>query len=147
MDVGEIVENQRVVFVEFGNGGLQRQRQGLAGDLQPLHQIGGAGEQHAEAVLDHGMAKACAKMRHARPRWSETQDMAAFLEPAIIGGQRHDMRAADHRHGVEVEAVEGFPVQQSRIGQMPLDAPARPVGQRRWRNCSLSLPQAAYRVS
>ena len=49
-DVGEVVEDQQVVAVEFGDGGLERQLP--PGDLQPLHEIAGSGEQHAPAVLD-----------------------------------------------------------------------------------------------
>ena len=63
VDVGEVVEDQQVVFVELGDGGLQRE--GLSGELQPLDEIGGAGEQHAKAVLDQGMAEACREMRFA----------------------------------------------------------------------------------
>ena len=42
-DIGEVVEDQQVVFVEFGNGGFKGQF--TAGNLQSLDEIGGAGEQ------------------------------------------------------------------------------------------------------
>ena len=46
-----------MVFVELGNGGFESEL--AAGDLQPLYEIGGAGEQHASAVFDEGEAKSC----------------------------------------------------------------------------------------
>src|SRR5208283_5692401 len=57
VDVGEIVKHQQIVFVEFRDGGLELQA--LAGRLQPLHHIGGAGEQYAMAVLDEGASDRC----------------------------------------------------------------------------------------
>ena len=44
-DVGEVVEDQQVVAVELGNGALQSEL--ASRDLQPLHEIGGACEEHA----------------------------------------------------------------------------------------------------
>jgi hypothetical protein len=35
--------------------------------------------------------------------------IGALFEPAVAGGERHQLRLADHRHGVEVEAVEILP--------------------------------------
>jgi hypothetical protein len=34
----------------------------------------------------------------------------------------HDLRFADHRHCIEVEAVERFSHRQPRLGQVALDA-------------------------
>ena len=50
MDIGEIIEDQQVVSVEFGNRGLQLQS--LSCSLQPLDEVSGSGEQHTVAVLD-----------------------------------------------------------------------------------------------
>ena len=44
-----------------------------AGDLQPLDEIGGAGEQHAPAVFDKSEAERCCKMALAPARWPEQQ--------------------------------------------------------------------------
>jgi len=43
-----------MVFVELGNGGFKLQ--GLAGYLQPLHEIRGSAEQNAESILDERTA-------------------------------------------------------------------------------------------
>ena len=53
-DVGEIVEDQQMKFIELLDGGLQCEF--TAGELQFLHQIGGAGKQDAPAVLNQGQA-------------------------------------------------------------------------------------------
>src|SRR5215831_9905607 len=64
-DVGEVIQDQQVVFVELGNGGFEGEL--AAGNLQPLDEIGGAGEQHAPTVFDKGEAKCCCEMALARP--------------------------------------------------------------------------------
>ena len=51
-DVGEIVEDQKVVFVELGDGGFECEI--AARDLKLLNQVGGSGEQDAPAVFDQG---------------------------------------------------------------------------------------------
>src|SRR6185369_4819186 len=56
-DVSEVIEDQQVIFVEFGDGSLKSEFS--AGDLQPLHQIGGACEQHAPAAFDESKAERC----------------------------------------------------------------------------------------
>ena len=47
-------------FVELGNSGFEREL--AAGNLQPLDEIGGAGEQHAPAILDESEAESCRKV-------------------------------------------------------------------------------------
>jgi hypothetical protein len=47
-DVGDVIEDQQVEFVELGDGGFEREV--ATGNLQPLDQIDGAGEQYAPAV-------------------------------------------------------------------------------------------------
>ena len=49
-DVGEVIEDQEVESVELGDGGFESKL--ATGNLQPLDEIGGAGEQNAPAVLD-----------------------------------------------------------------------------------------------
>ena len=59
---------------------------------------------------------------------AEQQDIGALVEPAVAGGKRHDLRLADHRHGVEVEGVERLARRQTGLGEMPLDAAATAIG-------------------
>ena len=99
-----------------------------ASDLQPLDEIGGAREQHAPSVLDEGEPERCREMALAAAGRAEEQDIGALLKPAIARGQRHDLRLADHWHGLEVEGVERLAGRQSRLGEMALDAAATAVG-------------------
>ncbi len=70
-DVGEVVEDQQMEFVELGNGGFESEF--AAGNLQPLDEIGGAGEQHAPAVFDEGEAERCRQVALAAARRPEQQ--------------------------------------------------------------------------
>ena len=54
--------------------------------------------------------------------------IGALFEPAVAGGERHQLRLADHRHGVEVEAVEGLTDWQPGFGEVALDATAAALG-------------------
>src|SRR5271163_3767554 len=49
-DIGDVVEDKQIVAIEFGDRTFEREL--AAGDLELLHQIGGAGKQHAPSVLD-----------------------------------------------------------------------------------------------
>ena len=104
------------------------ERQFAARDLQPLDEIAGAHEQHAPAVLDESEPEGCRKMALAAAGRAEQQDIGALFEPAVAGGERHHLRLADHRHGLEVEGGERLAGGQSRLGKMPLDAAAAAVG-------------------
>jgi hypothetical protein len=68
-DVGEIIEDQEVEFVQLGNGGFEGEF--AAGDLQSLNQICGAGEQHSPAVFDKNEAQSCRKVALAPARRPE----------------------------------------------------------------------------
>src|SRR5271165_5996499 len=54
-DIGEIVEDQQMIFVELGDRRLEDEI--AACDLQFLHEVGGPDEQHAPAVLDQSEAE------------------------------------------------------------------------------------------
>jgi hypothetical protein len=54
--------------------------------------------------------------------------LAAFGQPAVAGGQRVDLRLADHGHGGEVEGVERLGHRQPRLDQVAFDAPAVAIG-------------------
>src|SRR5947207_9594399 len=68
-DVGEVIQDQQVEFVELGNGGFESEL--AASNLQPLDKIGGAGEQHAPAPFDEREAESCRKMTLAAARRPE----------------------------------------------------------------------------
>ena len=54
-DIGEIVENQQMIFVELGDCRFEHEI--AARDLELLHEIGCSGEQHAPALFDQGKSK------------------------------------------------------------------------------------------
>jgi len=62
----DVVEDQEVIAIEFGDRGLQRQL--APRDLQPLHQISGAREENAPTVLDESQADRRAEMGPAAAR-------------------------------------------------------------------------------
>jgi hypothetical protein len=51
----------------------------------------------------------------------------ALLEPAVADGQRHDLRLADHRYRIEVEAAKGLAHRQPGFSQVPLNAAATAI--------------------
>jgi hypothetical protein len=81
--VGEIVEHQQIVFVELGDRRLQLE--GLARRLQPLHDLGGAGEQHAVAVLDQSLADRGGTVARSRAGRPEQQQVGRLVEPSVAG--------------------------------------------------------------
>ena len=67
-------------------------------------------------------------MRLAAARWAEHQQIGALVEPAVAGTECHHLGLADHRHRLEVEAVESFAGRQTRHLEMALDTPTRAFG-------------------
>ena len=70
-DVSEIVEDQKVVFVELGDGGFECEI--AARDLKFLDEVGGSSEQDAPALFDQGQAKPRRQMRFPSARRPKTQ--------------------------------------------------------------------------
>ena len=126
MDIGEIIEDQQVVSVEFSDRRLELQS--LSCSLQPLDDISGAGEQHTIAVLDQCAADGGRAVTLACAWRSEQQQVCGLAEPGVAGGQGHDARLAEHRHGGKVEVVEGFSRRQPCFGEVPLDPSAATLG-------------------
>ena len=60
---------------------------------------------------------------------AEQEQVGALREPAVAGDERHDLGLGDHRHGVEVEGVEGLAGRQARLGEVALDAAAVALGE------------------
>ena len=63
-NVTEVIEDDEVILVELLDGTFQSER--LPGGLQTLHEIRGAGEQHAITIFDESMADRRPEMRIAR---------------------------------------------------------------------------------
>ena len=64
-DIGEIVEDQQVIFVELVDGRFEREI--APGDLQLLNEVGGAGEEHAPSLLDEREAEGCRQVATSPP--------------------------------------------------------------------------------
>ena len=79
-DVGDVVQDQQIVTVELGDGGLQRQFSPRY--LQTLHEVGGAREQHAPAVFNQRQAERCRQMALAAAGRPEQQDVGPFSSHA-----------------------------------------------------------------
>src|ERR1700741_409150 len=92
-----------------------------------LHEIGGTGKQHAPSILDQSEPERCRQMALAAARWTEEQDIGAFLQPGVAGRQRHHLRFRDHWHGLEVEGGERLAGGQPRLEEMPLEAAAAAI--------------------
>ena len=61
-------------------------------------------------------------MRLAAARSADKNQIGAFADPAVSGADRHHVRLGDHRHGIEVEAVEGLSRQQLGLDEMARQA-------------------------
>ena len=108
-DVGEIIEDEQMVAVELGNRGFEGEL--ATSDLEPLHEIGGAGEHHAPSILDQGKPKRCRQMALAAARWAEEEDVGPLRQPSVAGRQRHHLSFRDHWHGLEVERGGAVPAE------------------------------------
>src|SRR5262249_19888394 len=62
-DVGNVIEDQQVEFVELGDGGFESEV--ARAILSPLAQIDGAGKQSAPAFFDESEAECCRKVAFA----------------------------------------------------------------------------------
>jgi hypothetical protein len=67
-------------------------------------------------------------VRFPAARSADQDEIGAVVDPAVASADRHHMGLGDHRHCVEVEAVEGLARQQPRFGEVALDAPAVAFG-------------------
>ncbi len=95
-DVGDVIEDQQLILVELGDGGFEPQFP--ARHLQPLDEVCGADEQHTPAVLYESQTERRSKVTLARAGRAKEQDIGTLIKPAVAGGERHDLRLADHGH-------------------------------------------------
>ncbi len=126
-DVGKVVENEQVVFVELGHRRFECEF--APGDLQALHEVGSSGEQNPPAPFHQCEADCRGKMAFTTARRTEQDEVGALLEPAIAGAQGHDLGLGDHRHGIEGEAVQGLACGQMGLCQVAFDPAAIAFGE------------------
>ena len=55
--------------------------------------------------------------------------IGTLLEPAVTGGERHDLRFGDHRDRLEVEVRQCLARRQLSLREVTFDAASSPVGQ------------------
>ena len=127
LHVGEVVEDQKMVAVEPCE--LAFEGELAPCHLQALHQIGGAGEEHAIAVFDQGETDGGGKMAFAGAGRAEHEAVGALVEPAVAGGERHDLGLCEHRHGLEVEGGEALSGEQPGLPEMAFDTPSVAFGE------------------
>jgi hypothetical protein len=60
---------------------------------------------------------------------AEQEQVGALVEPTVAGGERVQMRLAEHGHSAEVEAVEGLAGRQMGLGEVTFDAPSQAFGE------------------
>ena len=80
-DIGDVVEDEEIVAVEFAKRAFERQFPPC--DLEPFDKIGGASEQDAPAILDKGKSQRRREMALAGARRAEHQDIGAVAEPGV----------------------------------------------------------------
>ena len=72
---------------------------------------------------------ACGQMALAAAEAGEREQVGALGQPAVAGGDGHDLRLGKHRHGLEVESVEGLSGRQAGLGEMAFDPSPASFGQ------------------
>jgi len=105
-DIGEVVENQQMIFVELGDRRFEHEV--ASRDLEFLHEVGGSGEQHAPAFLDQRQAERRRQMRFSAAGRPEAEKIGALFDAGVASGERLHLRFRDHRHCGEVKRVEGL---------------------------------------
>ena len=125
-DVGQVVEDEEVVRVELFDGGLEGEL--AAGDLELLDEVGGAGEEDAEAALDECQANAGGEVALAGARWADEYDVVPAGDPGVALGEGVDAGPREHGDGGEVEVGEGLSGRQARLGEVPANAPDAALG-------------------
>ena len=60
---------------------------------------------------------------------AEHQQVGTLIQPAIAGGDSHDLRLRYHRQRLELECLESFSGQEAGFGEMAFDTAAIAFGQ------------------
>src|SRR5262245_16538096 len=58
------------------------------------------------------------------------------VQPSVPSGECHDLSFADHRNGLEVEAVEGLSERQTGFGEVTFEPAATALGNLMFGQCS-----------
>src|SRR4249919_3046563 len=72
---------------------------------------------------------AAARWLFPPPGGPNRSKLAPWPNQPVAGGERGHLRLGDHRHGFEVEAVEGLSGRQPGLGEMTLDAASAAFGE------------------
>ena len=90
-------------LIELCDGAFQNEI--AARLLEFLNQIGGAGIEHAVAVLDQRQSNGGTEMAFAHAWRAKQQDIATLSDPAVTGCNGFDVCFGQHGHGREVEGL------------------------------------------
>ncbi len=104
--VGDVVEDDQVEAVEFGQRGWQLQA--LASRLQFLHEFSGMCEQNPVTGVDQGMANGAPQMALADTRRAEDQHGGTALDPGIATRERRHMGLRQQWHDAEIKGCQGL---------------------------------------
>ena len=113
LGVADVVEDDQVEAVKLGKRRFEEEI--AAGGLEPLHQIGGAGIEHAPAGLDEALADSAEQMilyrylRLAGARVADGDEVGAGLDPV----------AGNERLGMIAESEEGAMTGRPRRNHSP----------------------------
>ena len=126
-DIGEVVEDEELESVEaseqVGEGEV------ASGALHLLHEVGGAGEEDAVTVFDEGASDGGGEVAFAGAGGSEEEEVGASGEPAVSGGEGHDLGLGEHGDGGELEVGEGFAGEQACVVEVAFDAASGALGE------------------
>jgi hypothetical protein len=126
-DVGEVIKDEKVIFVELVDRRLEGEI--TPGELQLLDEVRRSGKENAPSVFDEPQAEGRREMRFSDAGWTEHQQIGALFQPRVAGGESLHLRLRDHRHGVEVEGIEGLSGRQARLGEMSGEAALPSIGE------------------
>ena len=123
---GRTARRRQVELVELGERGLEDEI--APGGLKPLHEIAGAGVEHAVSRFDQGMADCAEDMRLARAGIADGDQVAAALQP-VAGRESLDPGVRQGWQRLEVEGRQCLAGGQLRLVQMAPDAARVALGQ------------------
>ena len=126
LGIGDVIEDDEIELVEFGEGGLEGEV--ASGGLELLHQVGGTGVEDAPAGFDKGMPDSAQDVGFARARVADGDEVCAGLDP-ISRSQCFDPGLGHAGQGLEVEGAKSFATGQLGLLEVAMDAPGIPLGQ------------------